>query len=365
MKRVAVDLRMVGRVPHGIARYALGLWNHLPERRDLTYMAIASEAGASAVGLRRQGDEVFTARASSLAPGEQMEMPRLLRKARADLLHATSFSVPRLWNGPLVVTLHDLTHLRYPELHGPGRRLYYRLVAGPAARRAAAVLTVSRFEAGEIAKRLGVAPERLSVAAPAVEVGFGGEPRPPEATPPMILYAGNGKPHKNVELIVRAHALTRVFSRLVLAGEGLEAFASPRVEVHAAVDDRALAALYRQASLFLFPSRSEGFGLPPLEAAAAGTPVLVADAAALPETWRGVAPLLSPDDPAAWAREIDRLLSDPRARAELARRCAANAALHASWEPLAGAAERAYRAALDVGLSRLADAKVARSQRDR
>ncbi len=106
--------------------------------------------------------------------------------------------------------------------------------------------------------------------------------------------------------------------------------------------------LYREATLFLSPSRSEGFGLPPLEAARLGTPVLVADATALREIWNGVAPLLSPDDPAAWAREIDRLLANPIARQELADRCAACADRYTSWAPLMKLAESSYRAALGL-----------------
>jgi glycosyltransferase involved in cell wall biosynthesis len=158
---------------------------------------------------------------------------------------------------------------------------------------------------------------------------------------------------------MRAMPLLTHPARLLLVGAGLERFRSPlppahpearsgvaNIEVRAPVDDATLMKLYREATLFLSPSRSEGFGLPPLEAAWLGTPVLVADATALREVWSGVAPLLSPDDPGAWAREIDQLLANPIARQELAGRCAACADRYTSWAPLTELAESSYREAL-------------------
>ena len=121
-KRVAIDLRMVGRVPHGIARYALALWNELPERADIQYLALCREEGRALIAVRRAGDEIWPTRSRFVSPLEQLELPVVLRRARADLLHATSFAVPLAFRGPLVVTIHDLTHLRFPELHGPGRQ---------------------------------------------------------------------------------------------------------------------------------------------------------------------------------------------------------------------------------------------------
>jgi glycosyltransferase involved in cell wall biosynthesis len=352
-KRVAIDLRMVGRVPHGIARYALALWNELPERADLRYLALCRAEGLPLIASRRAGDEIWPTRSRFVSLLELVELPVVLRRARADLLHATSFAIPRAWRGPLVVTIHDLTHLRFPELHGPGRRLYYRWFVGPSARRAAAVLTESEFEKEEIARRLGVARAKLHSAPLAIELGAGGrspkrETRPAPTSPPTLLYVGNGKPHKNVELLVRAMPLLTRPARLLLVGEGLERFAGPGILVKPPVDDATLIQIYREATLFLSPSRSEGFGLPPLEAAWLGTPVLVADATVLREIWNGVAPLLSPDDPGPWAREIDRLLGDDTARRELADRCATHADRYTSWQPLMELAERSYRAALGL-----------------
>ena len=166
---------------------------------------------------------------------------------------------------------------------------------------------------------------------------------------PYLLYVGNGKRHKNVEVIlVAAHGLLREPPPLLLCGTGLERFVRPGVHHLSGVSDAELVALYRGAAIFLFPSLMEGFGLPPLEAAACGTPVVVAEGSALREIWEGVAPLLPPHEAASWAEAISRLLGDDTARRALAGRCQALAARFRSWQPAAQAALSAYRLGLKL-----------------
>jgi glycosyltransferase involved in cell wall biosynthesis len=128
----------------------------------------------------------------------------------------------------------------------------------------------------------------------------------------------------------------------VLVGPDLEHFAAPGVELTGTVTDAHLAELYREASLFLFPSRCEGFGLPALEAARLGTPVLAARATALEELWEDAALLLPPTDARAWAQTVDGLLADPSAREALASRCIERSLTYASWDRLLQAADLAY-----------------------
>lgn len=349
--RVAVDLRMVGPRPHGVARYALGIWNGLPPVEDIHFTALCGPEGAGLVWSLRPGDARVTARRPFLSPLEQLELPLLLARAGIDLLHATSFSVPAFSSLPLVLTLHDATHLALPEHASVPARLYHRTVVPRAAQRAVRLLTVSEFSAAEIVRHYGVARERIVVAPDAIDLApsTASAPRLPEGMSvdgPYLLYVGNGKPHKNVELLVAAHALLRDPPPLLLCGEGLERFERPGVFRLEGVADDELVALYRGASLFLFPSLMEGFGLPPLEAAVCGAPVLVADGSSLREIWAGTAPLLPPHDPAAWAESIAGLLADEAGRRTLAGRCAALAARFRSWQPAVAAALSAYRLGL-------------------
>jgi glycosyltransferase involved in cell wall biosynthesis len=349
VKRVAVDLRMVGSIPHGVARYALGIWNGLPARDDIHFTAFCAPEASGDIATIRPGDLIVRARQSFLSPLEQLELPWLLRQSGIDLLHATSFSLPALSAIPLVLTLHDATHLSLPEHARLGARLYHRLVVGPAARRAVRVLTVSEFSATEVGRHYGMARDRIDVAPDAIDLVNATVPRLPDAVSsdrPYLLYVGNGKPHKNVEVLIAARSLLADPPPLVLCGEDLERFARPGIVCLGPVTDDELVALYQHATLFLFPSRMEGFGLPPLEAADWGTPVLVANTSALREIWKNTAPLLSPDDPASWADSILRLLANDAARATLATRCRALAASYRSWDRAVDAALSAYKLGL-------------------
>jgi glycosyltransferase involved in cell wall biosynthesis len=347
VKRVAVDLRMVGATPHGIARYALGIWNGLPEADGLRFTAICSPEGFGRVAALRRGDEVVVAKAGFLSAQEQVELPWLLARARADLLHAPSFSVPMLWRGPLVLTLHDATHLALPAHASVAALLYHRTVVRDAARRAVKVLTVSEFSADQIARFYRVPSHRIVVAPDAVELDEPADTATLEVSQaPYLLYVGNGKPHKNVEVLVAARALLSNPPPLLLCGEGLARFAGPGIEVLGAVADAALSTLYRGAAIFLFPSLMEGFGLPPMEAAARGSALLLADSSALREIWAGVAPLLPAHDVAAWAQAISGLLADETARKALGELCRARAGRFQSWQPAVDAALGAYRLGL-------------------
>ena len=344
---MALDLRMVGDSPHGIARYALALWEGLPADSGFQYTALV--AAGSTLPTHRPGDTLLSCRSEFLSPVEQVELPWLLRQAGIDLLHATSISVPAAWRGPLVITIHDVNHLAMPGWVGPGRKPYYERIVRPAAQRASRVLTCSEFSGREIQRWLGVRPDKLRVAPYAIEPVF----QPPSADAitalrrrldlpeGSVLYVGNGRPHKNLELLWEIARLAPQLP-LVLAGRGIEGrdLPVPRVPDIADAD---LPALYGGASLFLFPSRYEGFGLPPLEAAACGAPVLVARGSSMNEHWEGTGSLLPPDQPAIWIREIERLRGDGAARLALAQRDTERASHYRSWQPAIDAALDGYQ----------------------
>jgi glycosyltransferase involved in cell wall biosynthesis len=354
--RVAVDLRMVGAVPHGIARYALALWNGLPGDAGLAFTALCGPETGDRVKPRRPADEVVVCKERFLSFKEQLELPALLRRHQIALLHATSFSAPALWRGPLVISLHDMNHLALPGA-GALRRAYYRLFVGPPARRAAQVLTCSAFSAAEIQRFLRVPESQLTIA----PYGLDGAMVPPHARARQaasqrnrwpdhyLLYVGNGRPHKNLRLL---EDLSRVLPSPLILVVGLSARERKQLRpghgLHLLpmVPDEDLPALYGGATAFLFPSHYEGFGLPPLEAAACGAPVLVADTSSLHEIWNGAAVLLPPDDARAWQAALTELLETPGRLTDLAAACRERAERFRSWTPAIDAAVDAYRSAL-------------------
>ena len=161
-----------------------------------------------------------------------------------------------------------------------------------------------------------------------------------------MLYAGNVKPHKNLERLIEAFHLVRDRGldhlKLVLIGDDISKYTALRRAVHrhqlhkyvrflGYLPEETLAVMYRLAGVFVFPSLYEGFGLPPLEAMASGTPVVTSNVSSLPEVAGDAAVLVDPYDPRAIADGIYRVLTDQRLRAELTRHGLARASQF-SWE---------------------------------
>lgn len=228
-------------------------------------------------------------------------------------------------NGPTVVqTLHDVQHLELPHLFSPAERLYRRRWYDAATRRADHVVTDSDFAKRSIVARLGLPPERVTVAHLAVAAA--------DFTPhvgdrePFLLYPARGWAHKNHTRLIEAVTLLREQHpglRLVLTGGALDALGTVPdwVDVRGLVPRAELADLYRRAACLVFPSLYEGFGIPLLEAMASGCPVAASDAGSIPEVCGDAAELFDPTDPVAIADGVLRALdrADELARLGLAR----------------------------------------------
>ncbi len=268
---------------------------------------------------------------------EQLAVPRTLQQA--GLLHVPHYNFPVLYRGPLLVTIHDLTHLLDRHYKHAWKSLAY---AAPmlrmSARRAQHIFTVSEYSKNKIVKHLRVDPDKVSVIhnAPAAEFAPGDreEARREVArrfgvVAPFILYVGNLKPHKNVEALMRAyHELLgrRIEVELVLVGSdqsGVHALArlaeelaiAPRLIANAS--NEGLAQLYRASEVFVLPSFEEGFGLTVLEAMACGTPVICSGQASLPEVAGDAACYFNPADFHELTDTLEKVLQTPSLQASL------------------------------------------------
>lgn len=305
---------------------------------------------------------------------EQWTFPRALARRRPDIAHVPYWAPPLRQPVPTVVTVHDLIPLLLPAYRTDLRvRLYTRLVA-QATRRAAAVIADSDHTARDVARHLGLPPARIHTIPLAAAPRF--TPASPDAVARVraahglpahfALTYGGFDPRKDLPTLIAAwravwdaHALPLVIAGRPPAREhgsirGATPFFSDPLALAAAahlpptavrpighVADDDLPPLLTGATLFAYPSRFEGFGLPPLEAMACGTPVAVADATSLPEVVADAGLRLPPGDVAAWSAALAALAGDAAHRHRLAALGLARAATF-TWSRTATATRSVY-----------------------
>ncbi len=351
--RLGLDARLTYYSAGGIAKYIRNLAAALP--------ALAPER-AHVHFYRRKQAETFSPAARRVdcwTPAHH----RLERWALAaeilphglDLLHSPDFIPPAAGYRRSVITVHDLTFLRYPEFLTVEARRYYNSQIGWAVRRAAAIAADSQATKVDLMELLGVPGDKVTV----IPLGLDPEFRPdaPEGADVAtlgrlglargyVLFVGTFEPRKNVKGLLRAFAQWRSevpeAPPLVLVGRagwlfdetlaeitrlGLEAHVR-RLEELPAAD---LPAVYRGAGVLVLPSHYEGFGFPVLEAMGCGTPVICSNRASLPEIAGDAAVMVDPDDERALADALGRVLGDTTLRAELAARGLVRAQLY-TWE---------------------------------
>lgn len=281
---------------------------------------------------------------------------------RADLFHFPNFIRPPLARGRSVVTIHDVAFLRMPETIEEKNYRHLTARIRETVDRADAIIAVSAFTRREIIELLGVPPAKvvaiLSGIEPPCEVTHPAsripDPPPPLAHRPFLFTVGTLEPRKNYPFLIDVFDRLDFDGDLVIAGGHgwkyepiLERVArSPRrdrIRILSYVTDGDLERLYRTCALFVFPSRYEGFGFPPLEAMARGAPVVSAATGSLPEVLGDAAAMIEGFDPEAWAPTIGRLLADEAARRELAARGPAQAAKF-TWDETARRTWELYHA---------------------
>jgi len=355
--KIAIDVRKWQ--DYGIGTYVRNLVRHLARLdHETTYLLFCNPADEWT--LRDLAENFVPVVDGSARYGlrEHVSIPLKLRRLGAELLHSPHYVRPLLCTIPSVVTIHDCIHLLFPQ-YLPSRMAYRyaRFMMGSAVRRSSLVFTVSEASRADILRFYpSVEPEKVHVVPNAIDAELLEDPGEEEMERVreryqihgrFVLFVGNVKPHKNLERLIRAFAQVRQARghddlRLVLIGNDVSRDGALRRTIEAAgvrqdvrffgfVPHRTLAALYRMAAVFAFPSLYEGFGLPPLEAMACGTPVVTSRVSSLPEVVGDGALLVDPYSAEDVARGISRVLDDADLRAQLVQKGRARAAQF-SWE---------------------------------
>ena len=353
--RIGIDARKLH--DFGIGTYIRNLLRGLARLdRETEFVVLSRPADRETLASLGENFRAVPETAGNYSFAEQIRIPLALRREGVTLFHAPHYVLPPLVPCRSVVTIHDCIHLMFPQ-YLPNRLAlaYARGAIELAARRATRVLTVSESSKRDILRFVDVPAAKIDVIYNAYDERFGVEPREEEVVrvreryqlhDQFVLYAGNVKPHKNLQRLIEAFHLLRQRGlsnlKLVLIGDEISKYAALRRAVHhhqlhkyvrflGYLPEETLAVMYRLAGVFVFPSLYEGFGLPPLEAMASGTPVVTSNVSSLPEVTGDAAVLVDPYDPTAIADGIERVLTNEALRRDLGRKGVARAKQF-SWE---------------------------------
>ena len=362
---IAIDARKLA--DFGIGTYLRGLLGALGRLdTESRYLLFAPRAARDLLASLPANFSWIEEDAPGYSWREQWAVGGHLVRHRPDLFHSPHYVLPLRTPTRVVVTIHDLIHLLFPEfLPSPMALLYARVLMRRAIRRADRILTVSRATAADLELHLGVERSRIAVTWNGVDERFRRRLAPEELrrelssldlSPGYFLFLGNPKPHKNLERVLRAFAsLPADGRRLVVAGapesgavaDEIAAWSrdlhlGPRLTVLGRIAEERLSALVQGAVALVFPSLYEGFGLPMAEAMAAGTPVVASTTPALTEIAGAAAELVDPLDVEAIAGAMARLAGSPALRRELAEAGLARAEAF-RWETTAAQTLAVYR----------------------
>jgi glycosyltransferase involved in cell wall biosynthesis len=323
--RVIIDTRMIN--ASGIGRYIKGILPFLIEKSEVILLGYTEELKnlpfSEEVQLIDMKSKIYSIR-------EQIELSFKIPKC--DIFWSPHYNIPVL---PIrakkrMVTIHDVYHLAFQHTLSLPQRIYAKFMINQALKRSDIVLTVSEFSKQEIIKYTGTLKDIKVIYNGIEPYWYAKQPLPLSERDNYILYVGNVKPHKNLVRALKAFSLikdTNIKFKIVGKREGfitvdkeVEKIAQKlgnRVEFTGYVSDDELVELYRKAKIFLFPSLYEGFGLPPLEAMACGTPVVVSNTASLPEVCGDAAYYVNPYDVNDIAEGIEIVLNDDKLQKEL------------------------------------------------
>ncbi|MEX0621761.1 MAG: glycosyltransferase family 1 protein [Candidatus Woykebacteria bacterium] len=351
--KIVIDSRLYGPGGTGIGKYTENLIENLQKiDRDNKYYILLRKNNWYLFDVKTRNFEKVMVDAPFYSLKEQTIIPAVLMKIKPDLVHFTHFNVPLLYSGKFVVTIHDLTPKEFTGQKSTTRllpiyflkRAGYRITLGQTIRKAKKVIVPSLFVKKKLLENFSTAKGKTTV------IYEGVDEYPLKETSgkipagkvkhilakygiktPFILYVGSTHPHKNLDTLVQAMGYLEKKYRLVLVGErniflervlkiakavGIE----DRIITTGFVPNEELPVLYKNAQAFVFPSLSEGFGLPGLEAMAAGCPVLASDIAVFKEVYGDAAVYFNPKKSEDIAKNISLLTNNSKLSSDFVRK---------------------------------------------
>jgi glycosyltransferase involved in cell wall biosynthesis len=366
MKMLCIDLRWID--SSGVGVYIRGIMPGIVERlRDVSIVGIGDVTRLQQLSWSRAANvRLVDCQAGRYSLAEQIQLPFTIPR-NTNLFFSPYYPIPLLYRGRLAVTVHDLSHRVVPEIVGnPKKKVYAKTMFRALRKRASVIFTVSNFSKSELL-RLTTGPREDNIIPThlGISAEWYGAARLPRIRPrPYFVYVGNIKPYKNLGRLVEAFLKIkdRVPQDLVIVGqsEGLitgesaEFFervraAGERIHLTGFVSHQELLSLVGHADALIMPSLYEGFGLPPIEAMAAGVPVVVARAASLPEVCGDAALYFDPLEVQDIAAKLILIASDTELCQQLREEGLKHSRLF-TWDACSEQTAEALRANLELAI---------------
>jgi len=364
-QRIGIDARFYGPLGKGLGRYTQEVVDNILKIDQVNeYVIFLGKANFDELEIKQANAKKVLADVSWYGLAEQLIMPFLIAREKLDLMHFPHFNVPVFCPTKFVVTIHDLILTKFPTLRatklGPMlyfiKNLFYRLIISQAVWRAKKVITISEYTKHDLIEQFKLNPEKIIVTYEGVanlargnDHLFAAKLDPDETLSdyqidePYLLYVGNAYPHKNLETLLKV--FKKIYDqqtsiKLVLVGRDdyfytrLKAFAKnlglwtehdnqsfkTPVIFPGYVPDQKLEILFQRALAYVFPSKYEGFGLPPLEAMSRSCPVVSSNQTSLPEILGQAALYFEPDDEVDMTNKILKIIKDDSLREDLVAR---------------------------------------------
>ena len=344
--RVGIDATALPPQPVGAGNYMIQLIRALVGiESDFDYVVFAHPTGQTLIDIPEQKGFHWVIvpdhKPAVRLVWEQTGFPRLIRQEKIDLLHSLHYTRPFRLPCASVVTFHDMTFFLFPELHTVFKRLFFPAAIRYSAHAANAIIAISESTRQDAIRLLDINPTRIHTIPLGVTDEFRSYPASPQLSlirqkyklpDHFILYVGMLEPRKNIPMLLRAYR--RVLDRgpapaLVLAGRmgwGVDAIhqiisqlaLTEQIHFTGYVTPQDLPFVYNLADLFVYPSLYEGFGLPPLEALACGTPVITSAISSMPANMGDAAILVPPSDETALSTAIWEVLNNAELHQALA-----------------------------------------------
>jgi len=341
-KRIGIDARFYGPTRKGLGRYTQEVVDRVVAMdKENDYVIFLSHDNFDNFKYGSSNVKKVLADIRWYTLAEQIVFPWLIKKEKLDLMHFPHFNVPLYCSTNFIVTIHDLILTKFPTVRATTlnpvfywfKNFAYRIVINNAVRRAKKIIAVSQFTKDDLIKQFKVSEDKIVVTYLGIAQTFIAERNDEdvnvlkkyEIKNSYLLYVGNAYPHKNLEGLIKLFSrIKEVKGDLQLVLVGKDDYFYERVKVFAKQyntagkdivfpgfpSDNDLVYFYRHALAYVFPSKYEGFGLPPLEAMSQGCPVASSNQASMPEIFGDAAIYFNPDNEDEMVEQILKVMND-------------------------------------------------------